>query len=229
MGVEHKRNQGDSTGWKIIIQRYALFIVGIFVLAFGAATMIQANLGVASWDVLHIGMTNWTPLSIGTWVQIVGLLMIGGACWLDRTWPQLGSIVNIVLVGFFLNWILGLHLIPSVQWVWERGILLVAGILCMGFGSGMYVASNVGAGPRDGLTLVLARKLGLSIRLVRTLLEVAALTIGWIAGGPVAAGTFVSVFLIGPVMQASLGFWRRRLHHHPEGVSLSAISHKQTG
>ncbi|MDT2194318.1 hypothetical protein [Paenibacillus larvae] len=91
--------------------------------------------------------------------------------------------------------------------------MLVAGILCMGFGSGMYVASNIGAGPRDGMTLVLAQKFGLSIRLVRTLLELTALTIGWIAGVPVAAGTFISVFLIGPVMQASLAFWRRRLVH----------------
>lgn len=213
MRVENRRDQGSRTVWKITFQRYALYVVGIFVLAFGSAAMIQANLGVSSWDVLHISMTNWTPLSIGTWVQIVGLLMLGGSSWLDRTWPQLGSIVNIVLVGFFLNWILGLHLIPTVQLLWERGLLLVAGILCMGFGSGMYVASNIGAGPRDGMTLVLAQKFGLSIRLVRTLLELTALTIGWIAGVPVAAGTFISVFLIGPVMQASLAFWRRRLVH----------------
>ena len=77
----------------------------------------------------------------------------------------------------------------------------------MGIGSGMYVASKVGAGPRDGMTLFLARRFSISVRLARTILEILALTIGWLIGGPVSIGTFISVPLIGPVMQASLKVW----------------------
>ncbi|WP_202963192.1 hypothetical protein [Geomicrobium sp. JCM 19039] len=70
---------------------------------------------------------------------------------------------------------------------------------------------SLGAGPRDGVTLAVASRTGWSVRRVRTKLEMLALLIGWLIGGPVAFGTFLSVFLIGPVMQASLEFWRSRV------------------
>jgi len=91
-------------------------------------------------------------------------------------------------------------------------MLLVGGVGLMGLGSGMYVATALGAGPRDGITLILAKMSGRSIRLVRTCLEVTALFCGWLVGGPISIGTFVVVFLVGPIMQASLYFWRRQIN-----------------
>lgn len=197
----------------VITYKCGLFFIGLFVLAYGAATLIQASLGTATWDVLHIGLANNSSLSIGVWVQIVGIFMVLLASILDKKIPQFGSLVNILLIGLFLNWILDHQLVPDFEHFVHNFILLLAGITLMGLGSGMYVASGLGAGPRDGITLVLAKKTGLSIRLVRTLLEVTALVIGWLIGGPVAFGTFVSVFLIGPVMQFSLKFWRKQVQN----------------
>lgn len=211
MNKKKTDNANIRKGVIFLAMKSALFITGLFVLAFGAACMIQANLGVATWDVLHIGLTNMTSLSIGTWVQIVGIFMILLACLLERQLPQIGSLLNILLIGFFLNGILGLHMIPAFQSLWARMVLLISGIVLMGFGSGMYVASRMGAGPRDGLTLVLSKRWKWSIRLVRTVLESVALLLGWLIGGPVAVGTFVSVLLIGPVMQASLKFWTKQV------------------
>jgi len=191
--------------------RVVLFVVGIFILALGAGTLITANLGVATWDVLHIGLSNLTRLSVGRWVQIVGVIMVLMTCIFERKRPVIGSILNIVLVGFFLNIILGANIIPHFQGLVSRFVLLILGIVLMGIGSGMYVASKVGAGPRDGMTLFLSKRFSISVRLARTLLEVTALTTGWLIGGPVSFGTFISVPLIGPVMQASLKFWTKQL------------------
>jgi uncharacterized protein len=207
------RNKLRSRQATVLIYKYGLFFIGLFVLAYGAATLIQASLGSATWDVLHIGLANKSSLSIGAWVQIVGVLMVLFASILDKKMPQLGSLINILLIGLFLNWILDYHLVPSFETFGQNFILLLAGIGIMGLGSGMYVAAGLGAGPRDGITIVLAKKTGLSIRLVRTLLEGTALLIGWLIGGPVAFGTFVSVFLIGPVMQFSLKFWKKQIQH----------------
>ncbi|MEJ8546289.1 membrane protein [Brevibacillus borstelensis] len=187
--------------------KLVLFILGLVVLAMGAVSMMKAALGASSWDVLHIGLSGLSGLSVGIWVQIVGILMIGIACILDRRLPKIGSIANIVLIGFFVNIFLASSIIPSVSAQWARFAELVAGIVLMGVGSGMYVASGLGAGPRDGITLTLVRLTGKSVRLVRTCLEGTALFLGWIAGGPISFGTFLSVFLVGPVMQASLRFW----------------------
>lgn len=211
LGKKNTKHRDIREGVFLLVMKSVLFLAGLFVLALGAACLIQANLGVATWDVLHIGLTHMTSLSIGTWVQIVGILMILFTCLLDRQLPQIGSLLNIILIGFFLNGILKSHILPTFDDLWARTLLLVIGTLLMGAGSGMYVASRFGAGPRDGLTLVLAKRWGWSIRLVRTLLEAIALLLGWMIGGPVAAGTFVSVILIGPVMQASLKFWTKQV------------------
>ena len=187
--------------------RVIVFVCGIFILALGAATLITANIGVATWDVLHIGLARISSLSVGRWVQIVGITMVLMTCVFERKRPVIGSVLNIVLVGFFLNLILGVNIIPHFENIGARILLLIIGIILMGIGSGMYVASKVGAGPRDGMTLFLARRFSISVRLARTILEISALTIGWLIGGPVSIGTFISVPLIGPVMQASLKVW----------------------
>lgn len=187
--------------------RVIVFVCGIFILASGAATLITANVGVATWDVLHIGLARISSVSVGRWVQIVGITMVLMTCVFERKRPVVGSVLNIILVGFFLNIILGINIIPHFENIGARILLLIIGIILMGIGSGMYVASKVGAGPRDGMTLFLARRFSISVRLARTILEILALTIGWLIGGPVSIGTFISIPLIGPVMQASLKVW----------------------
>lgn len=194
-----------------LIVRYTMFIIGLFSLALGICFLIHAGLGTATWDVLHIGLALNSPLSIGTWVQIVGVGMIAISCWLERSWPKIGTLLNTLIVGSFINLILSWQIIPTFDDLFKSSLLFLIGIFLMGNGSGMYVATNIGAGPRDGLTLVLSKKLNLSIRVVRTILEGTALLIGWLIGGPVAIGTFISVFLIGPVLQSMLFFWRKQL------------------
>jgi uncharacterized membrane protein YczE len=194
-----------------VLIRILLFISGIFTLAFGVATVIRADLGVPSWDVLHIGLSKLTSFSIGRWVQIIGVSMVLMVCAIEKKKPALGSMINILLVGYFMNLILNLNLVPSFTSLTAKGLMLLSGIMLMGLGSGMYVASEIGAGPRDGVVLLISRKFSISIRNSRTLLEFMALTAGWLIGGPVSMGTFVSVPLIGPVMQVSLKFWSRLL------------------
>lgn len=160
----------------IYISRVVVFILGIFILALGVATVITANLGVATWDVLYIGLSNLNGLSVGIWVQIVGVVMVLMTCFFEKTRPAIGSILNILLVGFFLNIILDSNLIPSFKGLTSQIILLIVGIVLMGIGSGMYMASKVGAGPRDGMTLFISKRFSISVRLSRTLLEITALT-----------------------------------------------------
>jgi len=196
---------------RLTIFRLFLFVFGIFLLALGVTTVIKASLGVPTWDVMHIGLANKTSLSIGRWVQIIGVLMVLMTSVLEKEKPKFGSIANIVLVGYFINHILATELMPTFEGLAARGIMMITGIVIMGVGSGMYVSSKIGSGPRDGMTLYLSKKFSISVGLARTVLEMIALTVGWMLGGPVALGTFVSVLLIGPVMQSSLAFWTQQI------------------
>ncbi|MCM3713875.1 membrane protein [Alkalihalobacillus oceani] len=204
-------------------QKWVLFILGTFLLALGCACMIQAELGVSTWDVLHTGLAAKFPISIGLGVIIIGMLLIGMKYQLDREWPQIGTFLNAILVGVFLNLILASGLLPDGGQLWLHILLLVVGILLMGFGSGMYVGSGIGAGPRDGFTLALAARLNWSIRLTRTVIEATALGCGWLlGGGPVFVGTFLAVVLIGPLIQSSLFFWRAQVAKLDEKATAAA-------
>jgi uncharacterized membrane protein YczE len=191
--------------------RWFFFVAGLWILSFGVVLTIQANLGVAPWDVLHIGLSRTTSLSIGLWVQLVGLFLVAVTAWLKRRRPEIGTVLNMILVGWFIDGWLILNWIPTTSSLLIRWIYLLAGIGLAGFGAGMYIASRLGAGPRDGLTLVLSERTGWSISRIRTIMEVTVLVIGGVLGGPLSVGTFLSSVLIGPVMHVSIQFWEKRL------------------
>lgn len=211
MLFKHQLFNASTVDMKSYLFRFIIFIVGLYSLSFGVATIIQANLGTATWDVLHIGLAENFGLSIGRWVQIVGIVLVILTAILEKTRIKIGSVLNIIFVGFFLNQILASEIIQAPTTLFVRVIMLLIGVVIMGFGSGMYVASKIGAGPRDGMTLYISKRFSLSVGTSRTILESLALTSGWLLGGPVAIGTFVTVPLIGPIMQRSLAVWTKIL------------------
>lgn len=148
---------------------------------------------------------------MGRWIQIVGATLLSITAFFEKERPALGSVLNMLIVGFFIDLIIDSGLIPSPMGMAPRTALLIGGIVLLGTGSGMYVSSRLGAGPRDGVMLLMAKRFSISVRLARTLLEIMALVLGWMAGGPVAFGTFISVPLIGPVTQLSLKFFTKQL------------------
>ncbi|EPE62532.1 hypothetical protein L479_01056 [Exiguobacterium sp. S17] len=189
--------------------KWALFMGGLFLLALGSSMMITADLGVSTWDVLHLGLARHTPISVGTIILLVGLLLVLCKYVLDRIRPQFGTLVNAVFVGVFMNLILDHHLLPTLNGTALNIAWLVLGIFVIGMGAGLYVAIGYGAGPRDGLTLALADRFNTSVRMMRTWMELSACLIGWVLGGPVFFGTVLSIFLIGPFFQFWLEQFRR--------------------
>jgi uncharacterized membrane protein YczE len=187
-------------------QRWLILLVGLAVFGSGLALIVRADLGLGPWDVLHQGVARHTGVPIGTASIPIGMLIL--LAWLplgER--PGWGTLLNVVMVGLVLDGVL--LLLPQVDNIAARGVLLIAGIIVTGIGSGLYLSAQIGAGPRDGLMLGLARKTGWSIRLVRTLIEVAALVVGWLLGGTVGIGTLAFAFGIGPIVQVALRMFER--------------------
>lgn len=178
-------------------------------MALGIVLMVYADLGVSPWDVLHIGLQKTVGLTIGIWNQAVGITLVLITVYLTRKFPGIGTILNMILVGAFVDLIMFIHLLPVPETDVSRWIYLIIGIALMGFGSGMYISSRLGAGPRDGLLLALSDRLNWSIRKVRTWMEVIALGLGWLMGGPVWLGTLLFTLTIGPIMQFFVILWRQ--------------------
>jgi uncharacterized membrane protein YczE len=177
-------------------------------LAFGLALygltlgmMIRATLGNAPWDVLHQGLAIHLPISIGTAVILMSLVVL--LLWIPlREMPGLGTIANSFAVGLTAD--LTLSLLDAPDALWQRALLMTGGVVLNALATALYIGSQFGPGPRDGLMTGLHRRTGVSIRLVRTTLEVVVVLIGWALGGVVGIATVIYAVAIGPLVQVML-------------------------
>lgn len=194
--------------------RWVQFTVGVTLLSLGVAMMVRAEIGLGPWDVLHQGMSFWTGMGIGLASIVAGVITM--LLWIplgER--PGWGTLANILVIGIQID--LFLFVMPTIMYAsmpLVAGLLLqlammVGGVIIMGIGVGIYLDSNLGAGARDGLMMGLVRRTGWSVRLIRTLLELAVLLLGWLLGGTIGLGTVLFAFGIGPVVQVTLQFLRR--------------------
>lgn len=181
--------------------RLPLLLFGLYLYGASMAMIITADLGPMPWDVLHTGLAGHLPLSFGTIVVVISLVIL--PLWIPlRQMAGLGTIANALLIGPSADFML--WLLPTPASLPVRIGLLVGGVLLNGVATAMYIGSQFGPGPRDGLMTGLARRTGRSIRLVRTLIEVAVVIVGWLLGGLIGAGTVLYALAIGPVTQAVL-------------------------
>jgi uncharacterized membrane protein YczE len=192
--------------------KLGFFFLGLLTMSFGFVFSFESQLGVAPWDVLHIGLHHVTSLSIGFWIIALGILIVSITFFLNRMLISWGTICNMVLCGYFADFILNHHLVPPVHSLWLRVIYIIIGILITGIGTGLYLAPKYGAGPRDGFTLELARRFGFSVRKMRTIIEITVVLIGWLLGGPLLVGTIIFSITIGPCMQYFLKLFSKLLN-----------------
>jgi uncharacterized membrane protein YczE len=182
-------------------RRLAQLVVGLVLYGVTLAMLIRATLGNASWDVLHQGLASHLPMSIGTAVIVMSLVVL--LLWIPlREMPGLGTIANSFVVGLVADATLRVLAAPDVMW--GRVLLMAGGVVLNALATALYIGSQFGPGPRDGLMTGLHRRTGLSIRVVRTALEVTVVAIGWTLGGVVGIGTVLYTLAIGPLVQLML-------------------------
>jgi uncharacterized membrane protein YczE len=182
-------------------RRLPQLFAGLVLYGVTLAMVIRATLGNAPWDVLHQGLARHLPISIGTAVIVVSLLVL--LLWIPlRELPGLGTIANSFLIGLSADWALGV--LPAPEALWLRALLTVGGVLLNAVATAMYIGSQFGPGPRDGLMTGLHRRTGLPIGVVRTGLEVVVVVIGWLLGGVLGIGTVLYAVAIGPLVQLLL-------------------------
>jgi len=191
------------------VVRYAMFVLGLFIGAFGCVLMIKANLGVSPWDVFHIGLQKTFGLTIGLWSQIVGVIVIFLSFVLAKIKPTFGMFLNMICFGLFLDMFLWMNIIPEVEGIVQRVLMLLTGLLVSAVGIGMYLSPRLGAGPRDSFMLAMNERMGWSIQRVRLIIEVSVLLAGAALGGPVSVGTVLVAVLTGPLIQRTIPFWQQ--------------------
>ena len=181
-------------------------VIGLILFGLGEALLISAGIGVSPWTVLAQGITSITGWSIGFATFFTSLAVL--VCWLPlKQIPGIGTILNVLIIALVLEFLL--PFVATFERIVPRVAQAIIGVLVTGFGGGLYLISNLGPGPRDGLMTGLQRVTGSPIAWVRSGLEVTVILVGWLLGGSVGFGTILFAFGIGPSIAASMyGFER---------------------
>ena len=178
-----------------------MLITGLFFFGLGEAIIIGSGSGVSPWTVLAQGISIRTDLSVGTTTFLIsiGILIF----WIPlKQVPGIGTILNAIIIASTID--LTLPYLPQPNETYLKLLQVCIGIFIVGLGSGIYLISNLGPGPRDGLMIGLQKQTGTSIPLIRTILELSAVISGWLLGGVVGIGTVLFVFGIGPCVGIGL-------------------------
>lgn len=183
-----------------LLARLARLYLGLAGFGVSLALMVRARLGLDPWDVLHQGIARHLGIQLG-WV-VIGVSGLVLLAWIPlRQRPGVGTVSNAVAVGLVVN--ATLDLLPTPGSLGWRAAWLAAGIGLNGLATACYIGAGLGPGPRDGLMTGIAAR-GHSLRVVRTLIELSVLTIGWALGGTVGVGTVAYALSIGPLTHALL-------------------------
>lgn len=179
-------------------RRLAQLLLGLALYGWSMAMMVRSRLGLDPWDVFHYGLARHLPLTFGQVTIAVGAVVL--LAWIPlRQRPGIGTVLNILVIGLAAD--LGLSVMAPPGSMVGRIALLVSGIVLNGLAGALYVGAHLGPGPRDGLWVALTRRYHLSIRLVRTVIELTVLGIGWLMGGVVGVGTILYALSIGHLNQ----------------------------
>ncbi len=189
-------------------RRLVQLFIGLSLFGVSIALMLQGGLGTMPWDVLHVGLARSLPFSIGTIMVLASFAVL--LLWIPlRQMPGLGTIANAVWIGIVTDVVL--RWLPVAPSLTPQLTYVVAGIVLNGVATAMYIGSQLGPGPRDGLMTGLSRVSGLSLRVARTAIEIAVVAAGWLLGGVVGFGTLAYALAVGPLTQFFLPYLIVRL------------------
>ena len=206
---------GGSMKRKIVLEWFKI-IIGLFIFAFGVHLTIFANIGLAPWDCLGMGISYHTPLNYGLSMTLMALVIMGIDLLLKETIGY-GTIIDALLTGNFVQFFNSFNPFPLNKSLPAGILIMLAGFVFMALGMAVYMKSEQCCGPRDSLLVGLGKRLPrIPIGFVEILLWAVVLLVGWLLGGPVGIGTVISTFGAGIVMQivySMIHFEPRSLKH----------------
>lgn len=195
--------------------RVLRLIFGLFVYGVGIVFTIRANIGYAPWDVFHAGLAKTVGISFGTASIWVGVMIVILAVILGER-VGLGTLLNMVLIGVFIDLIMFLGVVPLANNFFLGLLMMAIGMIVIALATFFYIGSGFGAGPRDSLMVAVTRLTKLPVGVCRGSIEVMAVLAGWLLGGLLGIGTVVSAFSIGFFVQMTfkvIGFDPTKVKH----------------
>ena len=197
----------SPTNFKPSVKTLFYLSLGLFFFGFGEGLLIVSGIGASPWNVLHQGIAIKLNLSVGTIAFLVSFLVLLLWYYLDQR-IGMGTIINFVIIAIMID--VTIYFCETPNLYAYKFLMAIIAILIIGFGTGMYLIANLGAGPRDGLMTGLQKKTKAPIALVRACIEIIVVLLGWFLGGVAGIGTLLFAFVIGPAVALSLHIFSKK-------------------
>ncbi|MGO1308889.1 MAG: YczE/YyaS/YitT family protein [Kluyvera intermedia] len=188
-----------------MLRRLIQLYFGLMLYGVPTAVYVRANLGADPWNVFHLGVAGLTSVNLGVVMILTGAAVL--LLWIPlRQRPGLGTISNVIVLGLAAD--ATLALMPPLESLWLRGLMLGLAVILNALATGMYIGAGFGAGPRDGLMTGIHARTGWSVRWIRMAIELSVLVIGTLLGGTFGIGTVIYALAIGPLIQICLPWFQ---------------------
>ena len=214
---------------KHMFPRLASAVFGLMLYALGIVVTIKANIGYSPWTVFNVGVSKTFGVSIGMASVIIGFTVVIIVILLKEK-IGLGTLLNMALIGVFLDLILFIDLIKTPEIVFLRYPMIILGLFIISVATFFYVRAGYGAGPRDSLMVALTRRIKFPVGICRSMLELTVTVIGWSLGGMVGIGTIISVVAMGFCIQITFKLFRFNItsvKHESLYDTFSALNRKK--
>ena len=191
----------NPLNFKPKISTFIFLCIGLSLFGLGEGLIMISYIGNSPWQVLAQGISLHTSFSIGFITFLISISVLSLWIFLGQK-PGMGTFLNAIIIAAMID--LSIAFIPTPDLYISKFLMLVCGVLLVGFGSGLYLIANLGPGPRDGLMTGLQKKTNLPIAAVRAFIEITVATVGWYLGGTLGEGTLLFAFGIGPAVALGL-------------------------
>ena len=194
-------SSNDPLNFKPKISTFLFLCIGLSLFGLGEGLIMISYIGNSPWQVLAQGIALHANFSIGFITFLISISVLSLWIFLGQK-PGMGTFLNAIIIAAMID--LSIAFIPTPEVYISKFLMLVCGVLLVGFGSGLYLIANLGPGPRDGLMTGLQKKTNLPIAAVRAFIEITVATVGWYLGGTLGEGTLLFAFGIGPAVALGL-------------------------
>ena len=186
---------------KSILINMLIAAASLFVNGFGVYLTIHANIGAGPWDVFNLGLSKTFGMLYGT-ASIAVSAMILLIDVLLREPIGIAMLIDAVTVGKAVDLFNALDFVPTPKSIFGSVLMILIGLVIMGYTQAFYMFVSLGCGPRDTLLVGLKRRCKrIPIGAVSILMLAAVTLTGYLLGGPVGIGTLMNAFVTGPIMQ----------------------------
>lgn len=194
---------------KEIAIRSLYALIGVAILAFGAATLRVGQVGLDPYTAANIGIGSVLGLSLGVYQLIINILILGLVFIFGRNYIGIGTVINMVLTGFFIDfytWIYTTFFTIKINLL-SQTVLLISGVVIFTFGASFYMSAKLGNAPYDAIAPIIVERTKAQYRLVRVTQDISFVILAFIFGGPVGIGTVINAFFTGPLID----FWNKKV------------------